>query len=86
LYFYQIYGVQQYMIKTSLGLSLMIQFKAKTPNNILLIPTLAFTPYITSPNVLATSLNLNKNPNVLVTILNLNKNPNVLAFFILSSY
>jgi len=43
----------------------MIQFKAKTPNNILLIPTLTFTPYVTSPNVLATSLNFYKNPNVL---------------------
>jgi len=43
----------------------MIQFKAKTPNNILLIPTLAFTPYITNPNVLVTSLNFNKDPNVL---------------------
>jgi len=43
----------------------MIQFKAKTPNNILLIPTLTFTPYVISPNVLASSLNFNKNPNVL---------------------
>jgi len=43
----------------------MIQFKAKTLDNILLIPTLAFTPYVTSPNVLATSLNFNKNPNFL---------------------
>ena len=43
----------------------MIQFKAKKPNNILLIPTLAFTPYVTSPNVLAISLNFNKNYNVL---------------------
>ena len=27
------------------GLGFMIQFKEKTPNNILLIPTLTFTPY-----------------------------------------
>jgi len=52
----------------------MIQFKAKTPNNILLISTLAFTTYVTSPNVLATSLNLN------------DKNPNILAIFIISSH
>jgi len=52
----------------------MIQFKAKTPNNILLIPTLTFTPYVTSLNVLATSLNLNI------------KNPNVLEVFIISSH
>jgi len=65
-YFYQTYGVQQYMIKDSLGLGFMIQFKGKAPNIILLIPTLAFTPYVTTPNVLVTSLNLNnKNPNVL---------------------
>jgi len=50
----------------------MIQFKAKTPNNILLILILAFTPYVTSPNVLATSLNLN------------NKNTNVLTIFVIS--
>jgi len=74
LYFYQTYGVQQYMIKTSLGLSFMIQFKAKTPNNILLIPTLAFTPYVTSRNILETSLNLK------------NKNSNVLTIFIISSH
>jgi len=43
----------------------MIPFKEKTPNIILLIPTLTFTPYVTSPNVLAVSLNFNKNPNVL---------------------
>jgi len=43
----------------------MIQFKAKTPNNILQISTLAFTPYVTIPNVLSASLNFNKNPNVL---------------------
>jgi len=43
----------------------MIPFKAKTPNNNLLIPTLAFTPYVTSPNVFVTSLNFNKNLNVL---------------------
>jgi len=50
----------------------MIQFKAKTPNNVLLIPTLAFTPYITSPNVLVTSLNFkNKNLNALA-IFNIN--------------
>jgi len=36
--------------------------------------TLAFTPYITSPNVLETSLNFN------------NKIPNVLTIFIISSY
>ena len=41
--------MQQYMIKASLG------FKAKTPKNILLIPSLAFTPYVTSPNVLVMS-------------------------------
>jgi len=28
--------MQQYMIKDSIGLGFMIQFKAKTPNNILL--------------------------------------------------
>jgi len=43
----------------------MIQFKVKTPNNIIITRTLAFTPYITSPNVLAKSLKFNKNPNVL---------------------
>jgi len=43
----------------------MIQFKANTSNNILLIPTLAFTPYVTSPNVLSTNLNFNKNRNIL---------------------
>jgi len=64
LYFNQTYGMQQYMIKASLGLGLMIQFKAKTPNNILVIPTLGFTPYVTSPNILATSLNFNNNTNV----------------------
>jgi len=54
------------MIKTSLGLSFVIQFKEKTPNNILIISTLTFTLYVTSPNVLGTSLNLNsKKPNVL---------------------
>jgi len=56
---YQTYGVQQYMIKASLGLNSMIQFKAKTPNNILLIPSLPFIPFVTSHNVLLTSLNLN---------------------------
>jgi len=61
LYFNQTNGVQQYVIDNVL----LIQFKAKTPNNISLIPTLAFTPYVTSPNVLATSLNFNKNHNVL---------------------
>ena len=66
--------MQQYMIKDSIGLGFMIQFKAKTPNNILLIPTLAFTPYVTRPNVLATNLNLN------------NKRSNVLAIFIISSH
>jgi len=54
-----------YQIKASLQLGFMIQFKAKTLNYILLIPNLVFTPYITSTNVLATSLNFNKNPNVL---------------------
>jgi len=53
------------MEKQRIGLSLdtnftrfgfIIQFKAKTPNDILLIPTLAFTPYVTSPNVLDLSL------------------------------
>jgi len=43
----------------------MIQFKAKTPNNILLTPTLAFTPYVTSLNVLVENVNFNKNLNVL---------------------
>jgi len=43
----------------------MIQFKEKTPNNILLISNLAFTPYVTSSNVLATSLYFNKKLNVL---------------------
>jgi len=43
----------------------MVQFKAKTPNNIFLIPTLAFIPYLTNPNVLVTSLNFIKNPDVL---------------------
>jgi len=61
-----------FFIKALLRLSFMIQFKAKTPNNILLIPTLAFTPYVTRPNVLATNLNLN------------NKRSNVLAIFIIS--
>jgi len=37
----------------------MIQFKAKTPNNILLISSLAFTPFVTKRNVLSISLNLN---------------------------
>jgi len=60
------------MIKASLKLSFMIQFKAKTLNNILLIPTLTFTPYVTNPNILATSLNLN------------NKNSNILVIFIIS--
>jgi len=51
------------MIKASLGLGFMIQFKAKTTNNVLLILSLAFTPFVTSCNVLPTSLNLNnKNP------------------------
>jgi len=74
LYFYQTYGVQQYRIKASLGLGFMIQFKAKTPNNIILIPILTFKHYVTSTNVLATSLNLN------------NKKYNVLAIFIISSH
>ena len=74
MYFYQTYGVQQHMIKSSLGLGFIIQFKAKPQKNILLIPTLAFTPYLTSPNVLATSLNLN------------NKNPNVFEIFIIISH
>ena len=47
------------MIKVSLELCFMIQFKAKTLNNILLIPSLAFTLFVTSCNVLPTSLNLN---------------------------
>jgi len=38
----------------------MILFKAKTPNNILLILSRAFTPFVTSHNILPTSLNLNK--------------------------
>ena len=46
MYFYQTYGVQQYTIKASLGLGFMIQFKSKTPNNILLIPFLAFTHFV----------------------------------------
>jgi len=50
----------------------MIQFKEKPPNTILLIPTITFTPFARSSNVLVTSLNLN------------NKNPNVLAIFIRS--
>jgi len=50
------------MIKASLGLSFMIQLKTKIPDNIFLIPCLAFTPFVTSFNVLPTSLNLiNKN-------------------------
>jgi len=41
----------------------MIQFKVKTPNNILLITYLAFIPFVTSRNVLPTNVNLNnKNP------------------------
>jgi len=41
----------------------MIQFKAKTSNNILLIHSLAFTHFVISHNVLPKSLNLNnKNP------------------------
>jgi len=47
------------MIKDSLGLSFMIQLKAKAPNNILLIPYLAFIPFVANKNVLSTSLNLN---------------------------
>ena len=63
LYFYQTYGVQQYMLKASQGLGFMIQFKVKTPNNILLITYLAFIPFVTSRNVLPTNVNLNnKNP------------------------
>ena len=58
LYFYQTCGVQQYMIKASLRLCFMIQFKAKTSNNIFLILSLEFTPFVTS-NVLPTSLNVN---------------------------
>jgi len=37
----------------------MIKFKAKTPNNILLILSLAFTSSVRSCNVLMISLNLN---------------------------
>jgi len=47
------------MIKASLGLGFRIQFKAKTRNNILLIPSPTFTPFVTTCNVLPTSLNLN---------------------------
>jgi len=47
----------------------MIQFNAKTSNNILLISILALTTYVTSSNILAISLNFN------------NKNLNVLAIF-----
>ena len=36
---------EKYHIKASLGLGFMIQFKAKIPCNILLIPTLAFISY-----------------------------------------
>jgi len=60
--FIKTYDVQQYMIKNSLGLGFMIKFKPKLLNNILLIPSLAFTSFVTSHNVLLTSLNLNKNP------------------------
>jgi len=35
--------IKKNKIKASLRLGFMIQFKAKTPNN---IPTLAFTPYV----------------------------------------
>jgi len=62
------------MVKTSSLLGFMIQFNAKIPNNILLIPSLTFTPYVTSPNVSTTSLNFN------------NKNPNVLEIFIIKSH
>jgi len=56
----------------------MIQFKAKTLNNILLISTLASTLYVTSPtNVLAASLNFNKNPTVLdISLLRVRINDN----------
>jgi len=48
----------------------MIKFKVKTPNNIILIPTLSFIPFITSPNVIVTNLNLNNtNFNVLATFI-----------------
>ena len=58
------------MIKTSLRLGFMIKFKVKTPNNIILIPTLSFIPFITSPNVIVTNLNLNNtNFNVLATFI-----------------
>jgi len=60
------------MIKVLLGLSFMIQFKYKTPNNILIISTLTFTSYLTNLNELVTSLNLNI------------KKPNMLAIFIIS--
>jgi len=59
LYFYQTYAVQQFMIYVSLGLGFMIQFKEKTPKNILLISSLAFIHFVTSRNVLPTNLNLN---------------------------
>jgi len=59
LYFYQIYRVQQFIIKASLVLGFMIQLKAKTSNNIFLIPYLGSTPFVTSCNVLPTYLNLN---------------------------
>jgi len=50
------------MIKASLELGFMIQFKGRTPNNMLLIPFIAFTPFVTIRNILSTSLNLkNKN-------------------------
>jgi len=47
------------MIKASLRLDFMIQFKARTPNNILLIPYITFTHFVTSHNVLLTSVNFN---------------------------
>jgi len=56
---------KKYQIKVSLGLNFMIQFKAKTPNNIFIILTFTFTPYVTSPNILGASLNFYKNPNIL---------------------
>jgi len=46
-------------------MGVVIQFKAKTSNNIFLILTLAFTPYVTRPYILAVSPNFYKNPNVL---------------------
>jgi len=56
---------KKYHIKASLDWVSWSNSKQKHQNNILLIRTLVFTPYVTSFDVLATSLNFNKNPNVL---------------------